>query len=63
MAADHEELTVALWCAAHGGRADTVAWLRERGADAQWVGFDGLTPAQAAARSGHEDLAAALSGD
>lgn len=56
-APDADDLTTALWCAAAGGHRDVAAYLRVRGADPAWVGFDGLTPADAARRAGHTALA------
>jgi len=49
-----------LWAAAHGGRRDTVAHLLDVGAEANWVGWDGLTPLDAAERSGASEVAASL---
>lgn len=57
---DADDLTTALWCAAHGGRQACVDLLLARGADPAWIGFDGLTAADAARRAGHGGLADAL---
>jgi ankyrin repeat protein len=59
-AADHDsaEITHAFWVAASSGRRDTAELLLEHGAEPDVVGIDDLTPAQAARRSGHDDLAA-----
>jgi uncharacterized protein len=47
-----DELTQALWYAAHGGQQDVAAFLLERGADLNWVAvWDGTTPLDAAARN------------
>ena len=46
-----EQLTHALWGACHGGRQTTASLLLARGADVNWVGWDGLTPLDAAERS------------
>lgn len=46
-----EDITGAFWGACHGGRLDTAASLLEAGADINWVGWDGLTPLDAALRS------------
>ena len=54
------DLDNALWCAAHGGQRKTAELLIARGADPAWVGHDDLTAAQAAARSGADELAAWL---
>jgi ketosteroid isomerase-like protein len=54
------DLDNALWCAAHGGQRETAELLIARGADPAWVGHDDLTAAQAAARSGADELAAWL---
>jgi hypothetical protein len=55
-----EDLDNALWCAAHGGRRQTAELLLAQGADPEWPGHDGLTAAEAAERSGAQDLAAWL---
>ncbi len=57
-----EEVTNAFWCACHGGRRAPAEYLLERGADRNWVGYDGLTPLQAAERSGAADVVAWLRG-
>ena len=55
-----EDLDNALWCAAHGGQRETAELLLDHGADPAWVGHDELTAAQAAHRSGADELAAWL---
>ncbi len=55
-----EDLDNALWCAAHGGQRESAELLLEHGADPAWVGHDELTAAQAAHRSGADELAAWL---
>jgi ankyrin repeat protein len=57
-----DEVTNAFWCACHGGQRDTAAYLLARGAERDWVGHDGLTPLDAAARSGAAELVAWLRG-
>ena len=52
-----DELTNAFWCACHGGQREAAEYLLERGADRDWVGHDGLTPLDAARRSGATELA------
>jgi ankyrin repeat protein len=48
-----DDLTHALWYAAHGGQQHVAAFLLEWGADLNWVSFwDGTTAVDAAARSG-----------
>ena len=54
------EVTKAFWCACHGGQRECAAYLLERGAEINWVGFDRLTPIDAARRSGAGELAAWL---
>lgn len=49
-----------LWAAAHGGQRSTATLLVDDGADPAWVGWDGLTPPDAAERAGAADLAAWL---
>ncbi len=58
--ASADEVTNAFWCACHGGQAAAAEYLLERGADLDWVGHDGLTPLDAARRSGAADLAERL---
>lgn len=55
-----EEITGALWGACHGGQRATAELLLAQGADFTWVGWDDLTPLQAAERAGATDLAAWL---
>jgi hypothetical protein len=52
-----EQVTAAFWLACHGGQRSTAEYLLARGADLNWVGYDRLTPLDAARRSGHETLA------
>jgi hypothetical protein len=56
-----DELNNALCCACHGGQRGTAEYLLGRGADINWIGHDGLTPTDAARRSGAEQLVAWLS--
>jgi len=56
------ELTNAFWCACHGGQQATAAFLLEQGADRDWVGYDGLTPLDAARRAGAGALVEWLTG-
>ena len=51
-----EEVTNAFWCACHGGRTEAAQYLLARGADLNWVGYDGLTPLGAAIRNGNQEL-------
>ncbi len=57
-----EEVTEAFWCACHGGQRQTAEFLLEKGADLDWVGYDGLTPLDAAIRNGEVGLVELLSG-
>ena len=50
------EVTTAFWCACHGGQRRSAEYLLGRGADINRVGHDGLTPIDAASRSGAEEL-------
>lgn len=52
-----QEVTTAFWCACHGGQRESAEYLLHRGADLNWIGFDNLTPLDAARRSGAEELA------
>ncbi len=57
-----EEVTHGFWNACHGGQRQVAAYLRDRGADLNWIGYDGLTPLDAARRHGAEDVVAWLHG-
>lgn len=46
-----DELTNAFWCACHGGQRETAELLLARGANRNWIGYDGLTPLDAALRA------------
>jgi uncharacterized protein len=61
-AAAADEITNAFWCACHGGQREAAALLLDSGADLNWVGYDGLTPLDAAERSGAMDLVEWLRG-
>jgi ankyrin repeat protein len=52
-----DEITKAFWLACHGGQRGTAEYLMQRGADIRWVGYDKLTPMEAARRSGAGELA------
>jgi hypothetical protein len=55
-----DEVTNAFWCACHGGQRRTAEYLLGRGAQLNWVGYDGLTPIDASTRGGAADLVAWL---
>ncbi|MEX0676218.1 MAG: ankyrin repeat domain-containing protein [Pirellulales bacterium] len=55
-----DDVTGAFWCACHGGQRDTAEYLLQHGADINWIGYDKLTPFDAARRSGANELAAWL---
>jgi hypothetical protein len=59
---DVQEITDALWCACHGGQQATAEYLLQHGGGINWIGFDGLTPLDAARRSDFHDLAGWLVG-
>lgn len=53
-----DEVTVAFWCACHGGQQQAAAYLLKRGAELNWISpWDGLTPLDAAERNGAHDVA------
>jgi ankyrin repeat protein len=54
------EVTSAFWCACHGGQRESAEFLLDHGADLNWIGYDGLTPLDAARRSGAVEFAAWL---
>jgi ankyrin repeat protein len=51
-----DEIANAFWCACHGGQLATAKYLLQHGAELNWVGPDGLSPLDAASRSGAEEL-------
>ncbi|WP_239635410.1 hypothetical protein [Paenibacillus sp. H1-7] len=52
-----DKITVAFWCACHGGQRHTAEYLLDRGAELNWISvWDGLTPLDAAQRSSSADL-------
>ena len=55
-----DAVTNAFWCACHGGQRTAAQYLLARGADLTWVGHDGLTPLDAAARHGNGEIVAWL---
>ncbi|MEY2580711.1 MAG: hypothetical protein QOE09_560 [Ilumatobacteraceae bacterium] len=57
-----EETNECLWGACHGGHRDVAEFLLGRGADLNWVGWDNLTPLDAADRSDATELVAWLRG-
>ena len=52
-----QDVTGSFWGACHGGQQATAEFLLDHGADINWVGWDGLTPLDAAERHGARDLA------
>jgi uncharacterized protein len=52
-----DEITGALWSACHAGQREAAEHVLAHGADPNWVGWDGLTPLDVAAREGHDELA------
>ncbi len=55
-----DAVTAAFWGACQGGQQLTAEFLLERGADLNWIGYDELTPLDAARRSEAEDVVAWL---
>lgn len=51
-----ENITSSFWGACHGGQITTATVLLDLGADIDWVGYDGLTPLDAARRSERHDV-------
>ena len=52
-----DDITQAFWYACHGGQQGAAEYLLERGANLNWAStWDGLTPLDAARRSGAEDV-------
>jgi ankyrin repeat protein len=51
------EITVAFWCACHGGQLSAAKYLLERGGELNWVSeWDQLTPLDAAERAKAQDV-------
>ena len=59
-APEPEEVTHAFWSACHGGQRAAAEHLLDQGADRDWIGYDKLTPLDAARRSGADELVAWL---
>jgi uncharacterized protein len=57
-----EEITGALWSACHGGQQAAAEYLLDRGGDLNWIGYDQLTPLDAARRSNADEVAEWLGG-
>lgn len=51
-----DAITNAFWSACHGGQLAPAEYLLARGAEMNWVGYDGLTALDAANRCGADDL-------
>lgn len=52
-----DKITVAFWCACHGGQRRSAEYLLDRGAELNWISvWDGLTPLDVAQRSSAADL-------
>ena len=51
-----ETITSGFWGACHGGQVPTAALLLEQGADLNWIGYDDLTPLDAARRAQAADV-------
>jgi uncharacterized protein len=54
------DITNAFWNACHGGQLESARYLLARGAGLNWVGHNQLTPLDAAARTGCEEVIAWL---
>jgi hypothetical protein len=55
-----DDVTHGFWSACHGGQRQTAEYLLDHGADLNWVGYDNLTPLDAARRAGANALVAWL---
>lgn len=56
----HEEITRSFWHACRSAQRATAEYLLARGADPQWVGWDGKTPLRVAEESGNAGFVAWL---
>src|SRR5207245_11207421 len=55
--ASHDEVTIAFWCACHGGQRPAAEYLLDRGAKLNWISeWDELTPLEAAQRADVTEL-------
>ncbi|MFG1697114.1 hypothetical protein [Nonomuraea sp. NPDC049309] len=54
---DADEVTQCLWAACHGGQREAAEFFLAHGGDINWIGYDRLTPLDAARRRGAEQLA------
>jgi ankyrin repeat protein len=55
-----QETTGAFWHACRGGQRDTAEFLLNHDAELNWIGWDNVTPLQAAHKSGNPALVAWL---
>jgi ankyrin repeat protein len=55
-----ETITAAFWHACRAGQREAAGFLLEHGAELNWIGWDHLTPLDAAQKSSHTELAAWL---
>jgi uncharacterized protein len=55
-----DEVTDACWQACHGGQRRTAQYLRDRGADLNWVGWNDKTPLDIAEEQGASEVVAWL---
>jgi hypothetical protein len=55
-----DDIDELFWAACHGGQRETAEHLLAAGANINWVGYDDLTPLDAAERSGAKELASWL---
>jgi uncharacterized protein len=51
-----DEVTAAFWSACHGGQRQAAEYLLDRGADLNWLGWDDLTPLDAASHAEASEL-------
>jgi ankyrin repeat protein len=56
-----DEVTKAFWSACAGGQRATAEYLFDHGANVNWIGYNGLTPLDAATRSGAMEVVEWLS--
>ncbi len=54
--ASPQDITNSCWHACRGGQLEAVEMLVDRGADLDWLGYDGLTSRDAGLASGNDDL-------
>lgn len=51
-----DDVTESFWQACHGGQRQAAEYLLDRGAELNWIGYNGRTPLDIAQHSGADDV-------